>query len=92
MAIHMFNPGREGKTMFCSHCHAEFSVLFCCNGCSQPVCMHCGSLKRPGKVQLFTLVDNVRIPRHINPQREIGMNEWLDADDPQEQFFCPACR
>lgn len=91
MAIQMFHPGRAGKTMLCSHCNGEFKVLFACNGCSQPVCMGCGLLKKPGDAQLFTLVDNVQVPRAINPRREVGLSEWLDTDDPQEQFFCPTC-
>lgn len=92
MAIQMFHPGRAGKTMPCSHCRGEFKVLFSCNGCSQPVCMRCGLLKQPGKTQLLAFVDNVNVPRPINPQREIGINEWLDTDDPQEKIFCPTCR
>lgn len=91
MAIQMFHPSRAGKTMLCLHCNGEFEVLFACNGCSRPVCMSCGLLRKPGDTRLFTLVDNVRIPRAINPQREVGLGEWLDTDDPQEQFFCPTC-
>lgn len=92
MGIQMFHPGRAGQTMVCPHCQGEFKLLFCCNGCSQPVCMECGLLKQPGKAQLFTLIDNVNIPREIDGQREIGLYDWLDTDDPQEQFLCPTCR
>lgn len=93
MAIMMFNPGRDGKAMACPHCGGDFKVLFQCNGCSQPVCGGCGLLKVPGKTQLFAFVDNVSIPRSVDPEREIGMNEWFDAEDhPEEQFFCPTCR
>lgn len=92
MAIQMFHPGKTGKTMVCPHCQGEFKLLFCCNGCSQPVCGGCGLLKQPGKSQLLVLVDNVHIPRQIDKQREVGMNEWFETNDPREEFFCPTCR
>lgn len=92
MAIHMFHPGRSDDTMTCTHCHLEFKLLFSCNGCSLPICLGCGLLKKQGNTHLFALIDNVHVPRSINPQREIGLNEWLDYSDPEEKFFCPTCR
>ena len=53
--------------------------------------MHCGLLDQPGKTYYLALVDNVNTSQTIDPEREIGLNEWLDTDDPQENYFCLAC-
>ena len=91
MAIFFFNPGRDGRTVNCAYCDEQFKLLFSCSTCRQPVCLHCGLLEQPGRAHLLTLVDNVNTPQAIDAQREIGLSEWLETDDPQENFLCPAC-
>jgi uncharacterized Zn-finger protein len=91
MAIVFLHPGRDGKTMSCHYCHEQFELLFACSECDQPVCVHCGLLEQPGKPYLVPIIVDMDAPPAPDDPMAIGIERWLDTDDPQERFLCSAC-
>jgi hypothetical protein len=91
MGINMFHPGRDDKTMACPYCKESYALLFVCNECSNPVCIFCGLLEQPDKSRMVSIEPDMEDPPDLEDPHSIGIEGWLETDNPRERFLCITC-